>query len=173
MEIKDNRDFTRLHNQQRDRIFAKNLKKTGDPDEADILTNDVFLKAWQAWKTYRDEGKESHWLDKIATRNLVDYRRRQNSLKAKKTGPLEDDMPDADLNAEEELLLSQNRAALILCLNELKPADQKVIIGYYFNGRKAENIAQTLNIKTKTVYSKLSKARVKLKKIFIREGFGK
>lgn len=51
-----------------------------DPETADDLTADVFVKALGAADRYQDQGRAGAWLQQIAQRTLIDYARKQRPL---------------------------------------------------------------------------------------------
>jgi RNA polymerase sigma-70 factor (ECF subfamily) len=73
---RDSKAFAELYNRYVDRIYKYIYYKSGRTDEAEDLTAQVFLKAWEAVTNYRWEGYPfSTWLYRIAHNQVIDYYR--------------------------------------------------------------------------------------------------
>jgi RNA polymerase sigma-70 factor (ECF subfamily) len=73
---RDSKAFAELYNRYVDRIYKYIYYKSGRTDEAEDLTAQVFLKAWEAVASYRWEGHPfSTWLYRIAHNQVIDYYR--------------------------------------------------------------------------------------------------
>lgn len=69
--------FGELYSQHLDAIYRYIFFRTGDQQEAEDLTENVFLKAWEALPGYKDYGNPfSSWLYRIAHNVVVDHHRR-------------------------------------------------------------------------------------------------
>jgi RNA polymerase sigma-70 factor (ECF subfamily) len=73
---RDREAFARLYRLYIDKIYRYIYYKSGRTDEAEDLTAQVFLKAWEAIPNYRWEGYPfSTWLYRIAHNRVIDYYR--------------------------------------------------------------------------------------------------
>jgi RNA polymerase sigma-70 factor (ECF subfamily) len=72
----DSKAFAELYKRYVDRIYRYIYFKSGRTDDAEDLTAQVFLKAWEAVTSYRWEGYPfSTWLYRIAHNQVIDYYR--------------------------------------------------------------------------------------------------
>src|SRR5512142_478607 len=72
----DRQAFAKLYDLYVDRIYKYIYYKSGRTDEAEDLTAQVFLKAWEAIGNYKWEGYPfSTWLYRIAHNQMIDYYR--------------------------------------------------------------------------------------------------
>jgi len=62
--------FEQLYRRHVGRVHALGLRLTADPGEAEILTQDVFVRAWQKLRTFQGKGAFGGWLRRI-TVNLA------------------------------------------------------------------------------------------------------
>src|SRR4030042_4721196 len=88
--------FGRLYDEHFDRIYRYLMAKTGVREEAEDLTQQVFLNAWDAIGSYKSKGVPfSSWLFRIAHNLMVDYHRKRS---IKKELPLEEaeSLPSAE-----------------------------------------------------------------------------
>ena len=69
--------FTILYRRYLPRIYRYLYFKTGNPDDAEELTSQVFLAALEAIPRYDHRGQFSTWLFSIARRKVADFYRTQ------------------------------------------------------------------------------------------------
>jgi len=69
--------FTILYRHYLPRIYRYLFFKTGNPDDAEELTSQVFLAALEAIPRYDHRGQFSTWLFSIARRKVADFYRTQ------------------------------------------------------------------------------------------------
>ena len=58
------------------RIYRFALRVSGDPALAEEVTQEVFVKALRSIESYRERGRESAWLFRIARNLLIDRARK-------------------------------------------------------------------------------------------------
>jgi RNA polymerase sigma-70 factor (ECF subfamily) len=108
-------------------IYRFVLIKVGRREEAEDITHQVFLSAWQKIKTYKQQGYPfSSWLYQIARNQVIDhYRAKKNDISLEKADP-ESFAVSVDHNADiaKKMQLETVRAAVA----KLKPDYQDVII---------------------------------------------
>ena len=83
----DTAAFAALVRRHQDRVFGFILRMLDARDEAMELTQDVFVKAWQALPAWRPEARFSTWLLQIARNAALDQLRRRRVVQS---APLDD-----------------------------------------------------------------------------------
>ncbi len=157
-----------LHHQQA--VFAVALRMLGNWDEAQDIAQDVFVRAYQAIRTFRREAKLSTWLISI-TMNLCRNRRR---WWARRKGLIVASLDDS-ADSEQESLGQQvadpspgpaavtqqreQRQHILRALEQLDQAHRSVIVLRDLQGYSYEEIAQMLGCRVGTVKSRISRAR--------------
>lgn len=145
------------------RVFRLAYRLTGNPHDAEDLTQDVFIRVFRSLSTYTP-GTFEGWLHRITTNLFLDtVRRRQRirfdalgddaaeRLSGREPAPehvLDDRMFDADIQSALDALPPDFRAAVVLCDIE---------------GLSYEEIAATLGIKLGTVRSRIHRGRAQLR----------
>ena len=89
----DTAAFAALVRRHQDRVFSFILRMLDARDEAMELTQDVFVKAWQALPGWRPEAAFSTWLLQIARNAALDQLRRRQVVRF---APLEEGLEVAD-----------------------------------------------------------------------------
>ncbi|MBM3256964.1 MAG: RNA polymerase sigma factor [Candidatus Liptonbacteria bacterium] len=119
--------FGQLYDRYQPKIYRFVLFKVGHREEAEDLTHEVFMSAWQNIRNYRDFGFPfSSWLYQIARNRVIDhYRTKKTNTSIEEVDPEYFVAPAvASLALEEKLEMERVRRAL----TQLKPEYQDVII---------------------------------------------
>jgi RNA polymerase sigma-70 factor (ECF subfamily) len=134
--------------------FLRNL--TGSKEDAEDLTQQTFLRAWEALPSFRGDSSLSTWLHSIAYREYTHWLRSRREFV-----PLDKivDMPDEQAN--------QNLEAVLLrwAIYRLDPEHREVFVLYYVQGFSVSEIAKIIGVPAGTVKSRLFFARQKLKEL--------
>ena len=72
--------FAQLYDRHIDAIYRYVLLRVPVDELAEDLTEDVFLKAWQALPRFKQDKPLRHWLYRIAHNRIVDEQRRKPLL---------------------------------------------------------------------------------------------
>lgn len=130
-------------------------------ENAEDITQDAFVKAFQSLHQLQDGAKFGAWLAVIAS-NLA-----RNYLKREKKIILTEELPeistgsasnDTEASALRGLELERVRKAI----RDLPPEQYQAVVLQYYHDLKVEEIAEMLNIRVGTVKSRLFRARQKL-----------
>ena len=71
----DKTAFAALYREHVGRVYALCLRTAGQPADADAITQDVFLRAWDNLAEFREECPLSAWLHRIAVRQVMMHHR--------------------------------------------------------------------------------------------------
>ncbi len=137
--------FGQLYSQYLDRIYRYTFFRVGDQCDAEDLTEQVFLKAWEALPGYRQYGiKFSSWLYRIAHNMVIDHHRRKKNAKpvAFEEGQGWDKKLSYDL---EQVIQADEAAALAEAIAKLPEEYQQVVLLRFVEGLKHSEVAQILN----------------------------
>ena len=133
------------------------LKDQGIIDEC---INDIFLSIWNNSKKFKGDSTDFRkWICTIAKFKAIDYYR-----KASKDVEFSSDYMDvnAELSAEDELILLEDRNELIKLINQLEPVDREIFVMKFFLGCKTEEIAQKLGLTNTSVDNRVYRGKKKL-----------
>lgn len=136
---------------------------TGWRADADDLVQEVFVSAWKAWPSFRQDSKAETWLTRIAINRCRSHRRRQ-WLRAeiwRKLGQLAQFWEPG--SAEAHLARQEASAQLRSAVAAMPQADREILVLRYLEERTVDEIAATLELTRGAVEVRLSRARQKLK----------
>jgi RNA polymerase sigma-70 factor, ECF subfamily len=171
----DESAFERIYQLHCRRVYGICLRMTGNPAEAEDLTQEAFLTLFLKIQTFRGESAFSTWLHRIAA-NLVLMRLRRKSVpEVSMTRVAEGDADRGGLRQEtsaRDLLLagSIDRVNLQQSMKELVPKHRLVVELHDVQGYKHKEIAQIMGCSIGTSKAQLHRARCRLREL-LREGF--
>ena len=132
--------FGELYSVYLDRIYRYVFYQVKDKMTAEDLTEEIFLKAWEAIGRYKRKSKAfSAWLYRIAHNHVIDYfRTRRQHLALEETTLAATDNPEQEA---EEKLMQQELAEAISCL---PPQQRQIIILKFIERLDNREIAQIM-----------------------------
>lgn len=161
--------LVRLHQRM---VYGLALSLTRSHQDAEEITQTVFLKTWRGLDRFRGEASLSTWLYRL-TRNACTDLSRQNrkrqedlSLEDPALAALSDRSPLPQETAEQR----ERRKALLTALEKLPEDSRTVLLLREVEGLSYQEIAQTLGLSQGTVKSRLSRARRALRDLLLVDG---
>jgi RNA polymerase sigma-70 factor, ECF subfamily len=166
----DREAFTAILERHQRRIFNFVYRMVGDRTTAEDVTQEVFLKAYEALPRFRKAAAFSTWLFRIAHNhclNVLKERRREVVMGRPADGSADANpvpqIVDPSASAEEVLEQRELQALVHDKLNELTPDYRAILVLRDVQGLSYEEIAAALEIELGTVRSRLHRARGELK----------
>jgi RNA polymerase sigma factor (sigma-70 family) len=138
-----------------------------DADEAADAAQEAFVKAYYALPRFRTGAPFRPWFLRIVVnearnRQKARHRRLNLALRAVGSRPsLTHDMP----HPEDDVLLAEQRQALLEAVNRLREEDRLIIAYRYFLDLSEAEMAEALRRPRGTVKSRLSRALQRLKAV--------
>lgn len=167
----DQSAFKELHKKYFTRVNAIVRKMIFDPEEANDLTQEAFIKAFQSLQSFNFEFSFATWLYKIASNNSIDYLRKKriktfsmNKPVQQKDGEVQQDYPDNDPDAEKAIIKREVSAQIKLAIEELPEKYRLVIIMRHQQDKSYEEISELLNLPLGTIKARIFRGRELLNK---------
>jgi len=161
----DRRAFEALYRRHVGWVYALCLRLLADPVEAEILTQDSFVRAWTRLAAYREEGPFGAWLRRLALNLILDSLRRARRQARRQASEQEelDAMSQAHSQSRgaSESGAPDRDAAVDLerAIRLLPPAARQVFVLHDVHGFKQQEIAEMTCVALGTVKSQLHRAR--------------
>ena len=144
-----------------DRIYWYILLKVRNTHDAEDLTSQTFLKAYQSYSTLRDQEKFAPWIFRIASNHCLRQIEKDNRMpKTELTKKLKDEMPE-EISAKPDNKLEY----LYKSISEL-PETDRIIISLELEEVKQSEIADILGLSEANVRVKIHRIKEKLSKKF-------
>ncbi len=161
----DRRAFGDLVRRYQRKVYVLCFRLGGSHDAADDLTQEAFIKAYQAIATFDESFPFQSWILRIASNNAINYIKRQKFQVAGEEGELiveaqmsqhPDDDPHQSLSRKEIDHRYQE------AINNLPSEFRAVFVLRMHEELSYEEIASRLKISVGTVMSRLHRARQRL-----------
>lgn len=152
--------FERLVERYQKLILNLTFRMCGDSDDAEDITQSVFLKAYDSLSRFDPTYKFYSWIYRIAMNESINHVKKKSRTIRTEVDLIINEQTPEDIYAQNELS-SQIQAALM----KLDPVYRAVIVLQHFRHCSYEEIATILEIPVRTVRSRLYSARELLRKI--------
>lgn len=153
-----NRDsLAALYHRTRAAVYGLALSYLKNGHDAEDVTQDTFVRAWDKAEQYRPQGKPLGWLLAIA-RNLALMKLRDRG----KSQDLPEDQWE-NLAIENPMVTLEDRQLLTAAMAVLTDQERQVVILHAVTGLRHKEIAALLEIPLATALSKYHRALKKLK----------
>lgn len=153
----DQEALAQLYHRTRTAVFGLALSYLKNRHDAEDVTQDTFVRAWENAPSYRPQGKPMAWLLTIA-RNL--------SLMKLREKDRTESLPEEDwaLPGPDDALTAEDRTVLSAAMSVLEDEEQRIVLLHAVTGLKHREIAESLSLPLSTVLSKYHRALKKLRR---------
>lgn len=146
------------------RVYRLAYRLTGNPQDAEDLTQEVFVRVFRSLHTFTP-GTFEGWLHRITTNLFLDSARRKtkfrfDALAEDSESRMPGRSPSPDLELDNRLLDDDVEAALA----ELTPDFRAAVVLCDIEGLTYEEIANVLGLKLGTVRSRIHRGRSMLRR---------
>lgn len=162
-EVENAPSFEELIMENETKIFNLIYGMTGDYHLAQDLTQDSFLKAFQAKQSFNGQAKFSTWLYRIAVNATIDYQRKTCVRKEKPTEEIAVNGTN-DQDPDQKCQKKAIKDILFKLISQLPDEHREIFTLREINGCSTKEVAEILNISTDLVKWRLHKARTTLRK---------
>ena len=146
------------------RVYSVCYRFTGTSEEAQDLSQEVFLRVFRTLRTFRaGEGSFSVWLNRLTRNLLIDHYRR--TKQDRNTESLEEQLPRIEesnaVTSRADGMLAGREASDLLqwALQKISPELRETVILRDVEELEYREIAQVLNVPEGTVKSRLNRGR--------------
>ena len=153
----DRDSLAELYRRTRAAVYGLALSYLKNGHDAEDVTQDTFVRAWDKADQYRPQGKPLGWLLAIA-RNLALMKLRDRG----KSQDLPEDQWE-NLAIENPMVTLEDRQLLTAAMAVLTDQERQVVILHAVTGLRHKEIAALLEIPLATALSKYHRALKKLK----------
>ncbi|MDR2680183.1 MAG: RNA polymerase sigma factor [Tannerella sp.] len=146
-----------------EQVFSLIVKIVGNREDAEELTQDVFVKAFRSLSSFRGDSSFSTWIYRIAYNLAVSAVRKKKTDCVPADERLLSDVPD---EPDETMFgtadTDERLACLHLAMEQLTPEERAMIMLFYKDNRSMEEIAVITGLTETNVKTKIFRIRKKL-----------
>jgi len=161
----DQQAYAGLVDRYQNYVFTLALRFTKNREDAEEVSQDIFIKAYRALSDFRGASKFSTWLYTIVNTTCITFLRKKrlevHSLDNEKIFEAADNQ-DSGMRAN--MIEQKSRISMVnQAIKMLSTDDAEVITLFYKSEQTLDEIAQILGIETNTAKVRLHRARTRLK----------
>jgi len=173
LQAGDRAEFARLIEAYSGQIYRLALKMVQNPQDAEDILQETFIKAYKALPKFEGRSSLSTWLYRIATNEALMFLRKKHPVQVSVDEPLKNDEGDERPRQivdwcclpEEELMSTEARANLDRSIQELPDSLRAVFLLRDIEGLSTRETAEVLDISESAVKTRLSRARFRLREL--------
>ncbi len=159
--------FDQLVERYHGKIYGLTYNMTSNREDAEDLTQEIFIKAFEALPRFKGKSSFYTWLYRIAINKTINYRKKRNRKRALSLDQFDQEikLDDVyhDLTAKgsplRHLSLSELQIKLNEALQNLSEKHRTVVVMHDMQGIPHEEIAKVVGASVGTVRSRLFYAR--------------
>ncbi len=156
--------FTELVNKYRRQVYAVAWRFTHNHEEADDLTQETFVKAYNNLKTFRGESGFKTWLLRITTNLSINLKK--SGRVSKDSGETPDEGTAGDTSAPlDNLIEGEKHKQLYRAIQRLPPKQKETLLLKTFKDMTCEEVAGVMRCSVGTVKANVFNAMKRLREI--------
>jgi RNA polymerase sigma-70 factor (ECF subfamily) len=162
--------FEELLQSQKDRIYSYAFYFLRDHQDAQDVTQDVFLRLWLQCKAKDRRGMVA-WMMRVAHNRCIDVKRKRQRRRARhddSEGFRLEDLPAeaaTSTDPEADYGLNETQEILLSALRELPATIQSAMLMHYFQELTCREIADLQNTKESTIKVRIHRGRKILRRL--------
>ncbi|MGE0684632.1 MAG: RNA polymerase sigma factor [Candidatus Binatia bacterium] len=153
--------FNELILRHKDRLYTVAVHLLGDSGEAEDVTQDTFLKAYEKLAEFRGDARFSTWLYRICYNLCLNHLTRKRV--DRQEGVFPETLPDGKERFFDQMLVKEQQDLVSHAIAQLPVEFREVVLLYYTGQLSYEEIASLLELPVGTVRSRLHRGREQLK----------
>src|ERR1051325_8880562 len=146
-------------------VFTLTFRFTKNREDAEEVSQDIFVKAYRSLADFKGTAKFSTWLYTIVNTTCITFLRKKRldvrSLDDERTFEVADNQDSGFKANQVEQKSRQNMVNQAITM--LNPDDAEIITLFYKNEQSLEEIGQILGLEPNTAKVRLHRARTRLK----------
>jgi len=163
----DVRAFDELVERYHGKIYGLTYNMTSNREDAEDLTQEVFVKAFEALPRFRGNSSFYTWLYRIAVNKTINYRKKRNRKRTLSLDQFDQEIKTDDVYHDltakgsplRSISLSELQEKLNEALQNLSEKHRTVVVMHDMQGIPHEEIAKAVKASVGTVRSRLFYAR--------------
>jgi RNA polymerase sigma-70 factor (ECF subfamily) len=168
----DERAFRELVERHKKQVYFLALDMVGNSIDAEDISQEVFLKVFRSFGTFRKGAKLGSWLYRITYNASIDHLRRKGSMPEAVPDEVLDSRSQTDAGQPAAIAQDPARIAeskllqekIALALDKVSPQEKAVFLLRHYDDLMLKDIASTLGLSLGSVKSYLFRAVHKLQR---------
>ena len=170
-------DFEALILSCQGKAYSMAYRYFNNPEDAMDALQESFLKIYRSLGTFKGESSFQTWVYRIVANTCCDMLRKKKAritteslVKMDGEDEYTLEIMDESMGPEERAIHQEMTGYILHCLEKLPLEQKEIIVLRDIQGFSYEDIAEILKINPGTVKSRISRARMKLREIYVGGG---
>jgi RNA polymerase sigma-70 factor (ECF subfamily) len=146
-------------------VFSTAYRMTNNAEDAEDITQSVFIKVYENLRSYRPEHKFFSWIYRITVNETMNFLKQRNRIQELDEDKLRENETPEEVYEKAELTDRVQNALL-----EIPLVYRVVLLLKHFNHFSYREIAYIMDVSEKKVKSRLFTARQHLRTVLLRRG---
>ncbi|NLN76170.1 MAG: RNA polymerase sigma factor [Armatimonadetes bacterium] len=161
----DRQAFDAIVERYRDRMVSFAYRMVGNAELAQDVAQETFVRVYKSAGTFRDDGRLSPWLYRIASNVCLSERTKRAKEALNVDYDTLEDMHDSGVLVDEQALASLDNEKLARAVAKLSSLHKTALIMHVYQGMTYAEIGEAINVPTGTVKSRIFYAIRKLREV--------
>jgi RNA polymerase sigma-70 factor (ECF subfamily) len=161
----DRQAFDAIVERYRDRMVSYAYRMVGNAELAQDVAQETFVRVFKSAQTFRDDGRLSPWLYRIASNVCLSEQTRRAKEALNVDYDTLEDMHDSGVLVDDQVLASLTGEKLSRAITKLSTLHKTALTMHIYQGLTYVEIGEALNIPTGTVKSRIFYAIRKLREV--------
>jgi RNA polymerase sigma-70 factor (ECF subfamily) len=148
--------FRELFERYKDRVYSIALRYSGDPETAQDISQDTFVKLFAAIGGFRGDSSFESWLYRLVVNSCFDHKRKTRRFLPLLAGVF-DLLRAPGASALDQVMRAEMSGRVRTAVDGLPPEQRMVIVLRYTQGLSYEEIGAAMGCSAGTVASRLNR----------------
>ena len=158
--------FDEIIHKYKDVVFRMVYMHIGDFHKSEDITQEIFIKIYRSLSKFRGDSNIYTWVYKIAINTIRTHGKKNTTEKDTLSIDYLEELPD-DAWDEDKLIEEIQNSSIMSLIQRLPDRYKEVLILYYYQDLKVEDICYIVNEPAGTIKSKLHRGRNMLKDMLL------
>ncbi len=159
----DRNAFAYLVDKYKTMVYSLAIRLVKDREEAEEISQDAFVKAYQSLSSFKGKAKFSSWLYRIVYNTAISKLRQQPAGRVSlDESHIPDNLYTESKQSYETLAAGERKKYLEKALDSLDGDERMFVILYYYEERDLDEIAEIAGLTKTNTKVKLFRARKKM-----------
>ena len=162
------RQYQHIVNEQKDRIFNYAFYHLKNREDAEDVTQDVFIRLWNHWPEI-DRNKTTPWLLRVTYNRCIDIVRRRKNYENRMQDSIHQSFENviADQTRhnrpDAQMEISDTQRTLLKAMDLLPEKTKSILLLHYFEGLQYKTISEILDLNVSAVKTAVHRGKKVLK----------
>lgn len=160
--------FGELLKRYRNLVFTLCVKIIGNPNDAEDVAQEVFVKIYQSLHKFNGKSKFSSWMYRIAYNACMDFLKKNKRIQEKEHDASSYLSTNSD-SIEDDMIGDEKKQFIQNTIDRLPSQEKAIMTLYYYQDESIKGIAKSVGISESNVKIKLHRCRKVLHETFSKE----